>query len=210
MKSVQEILNLCYDPVNKRLNTDVSVHAADLAAHTFNIGQILRTGEYFFPTPAFTITTFSPVVDTLYAFPLWIPRPLTIDRLAAEVTTAFTDQVYRMGIYNNGTNNYPGTLLLDAGTVAAATTGVKAITISQALARGIYWLALTAALSGGEVRCWGSAYPIMGVNATSLGQPYSIWYVTQAYGALPDPFTAAGSRYFNRNNTVMPRLLSLD
>jgi len=33
MKSVQEILNLCYDPVNKRLNTDISVHAADLNAH---------------------------------------------------------------------------------------------------------------------------------------------------------------------------------
>jgi hypothetical protein len=47
-----------------------------------------------------------------------------------------------MGIYNDDGSGRPGSLLLDAGTVAGTATGFLSITINQALAAGIYWLAL--------------------------------------------------------------------
>ena len=210
MKSVQEILNLCYDPANKRLNTDVSVHAADLAAHTYNIGQLLRTGEYFFGVPARSASTLTPTVDFISASPIWIARNLTADRIAIEVTTAVAGGMLRLGIYNAGTNLYPGTLLLDAGEVDGSTTGVKSITISQALTKGLYWGAVIPNSSTLVVRAWTTSYPLLGVTATGFSTTYVEWYKSQAYGALPDPFPADGTQYSIGANVVLLRLLSLD
>ena len=49
----------------------------------------------------------------------------------------------RLGIYlADLTSGGPGVRVLDAGTISTATVGLKAITINQALARGVYWVAL--------------------------------------------------------------------
>lgn len=72
---------------------------------------------------------------------IYIPATTTFDRIACEVTSAGSaGSVTRLGIYNND-NGAPGSLVLDAGTVATTSTGVQTITINQQLTRKWYWLA---------------------------------------------------------------------
>jgi hypothetical protein len=59
----------------------------------------------------------------------------------------------RLGIYQDDGTFYPGALLLDAGTVAAASTGEKSITgLTQVLQAGtVYWLVAAPQGAGGTV-----------------------------------------------------------
>ena len=112
------------------LEGQLADHAADLDAHTKNVLEIVRTGEYYL-SPSHGYGTLTMVANRLYARPLVVVRDITIDRLAIEVTSAgAAGTKARLGIYNVGTNLYPGTLILDAGEVAVDATGIKAATIS--------------------------------------------------------------------------------
>jgi hypothetical protein len=75
--------------------------------------------------------------------PIFFNSSVTLDRIALHTASSFvgTSSV-RLGIFaNNG--NKPGNLILDAGTVAPSAASTSyAITISQSLSPGIYWLAL--------------------------------------------------------------------
>ena len=77
---------------------------------------------------------------------LFVPMMLavgrTADRIGMEVTGAGTaaTSVHRLGIWADS-GGVPGTLLVDAGTVATDSTGLKEVTISQVLAANtLYWL----------------------------------------------------------------------
>lgn len=169
-------------------------HAAALDVHTKNPLEIVRAGGYY-SCPEGYYTAIVLVADRLYAKPFIVVRDMTFDRIAIDVTALDAGKNARLGIYNLGTNLYPGTLLLDAGTVSVATTGVKSITISQALTKGIYFVAM---VTDGTPNVRGTVYHIqipniLGLNNTSMNIVYSGWTVAQAYGALPDPFTAAGA-----------------
>ncbi len=100
------------------------------------------------------IDTRSTNEDRGFYVPMPIPRSVTIDRIGIEVTdSAAGSPVIRLGIYENNAGA-PGTLILDAGTVDASTTGFKEITISQALTAGMVWLVLAqqGGTSNGSVR----------------------------------------------------------
>lgn len=68
-----------------------------------------------------------------------IGRACTLDEIGCEVTTAGTAAaaIVRLMIYDDDLG-HPGNLVLDAGTVAADSTGLKTIAISQALGLGAY------------------------------------------------------------------------
>jgi len=184
-------------------------HKALLDAHTKNIFEIARTGEYmgWGHATANTIIT----ANRLYAYPLFIARDLTIDRIAIDIQTAGAGGTKaRLGIYNNGTNLYPGTLLDDYGEVAVDTTGIKAITISQALTKGLYGIVVVS--DGTPILKASSAVTHsywLGIRGTSFGYHQQGWYVAHTYGALPDPFTAGGTLEV-QTLMVLPRLVSLD
>jgi hypothetical protein len=79
----------------------------------------------------------------LYFVPVMLAVTRTIDRIGIEVTGAGTaaTSVHRIGIWTD-LNGLPETLLLDAGTVATDSTGLKEITVSptQTLtANTLYW-----------------------------------------------------------------------
>lgn len=174
-------------------------------------GRLLSTGGYIQPWPVVAISTTALVANRLYALAWLIVRPLTIDRLALEVTGAGgAGTKARLGIYANGTNLYPGALLKDVGLVAVDGVAVVAATITGnlSLAAGLYWLAL---ITDGTPTCRYGAPQLspMGIKATDFSAVLGSWRVAQAYGALPDPFTAAGSNQAECN-FVLPRLLSLD
>ncbi len=187
-------------------------HIARLDAHTYEAFSILRTGEYYVGYMVGNTISISVTVNRLIAVPLIVSRDMTVDRICIYVQVAgAAGKKARLGIYNNGTNLYPGTLLLDAGEVAIDSTGIKAITINQALTKGVYWLAIV---------CNDGNLDIKGIANIFLAPPLSIhdvyhhvsngqWYVAHSYAALPDPFTAGGTLTYG-SFLVPVRVASLD
>ena len=191
----------------------VSEHEADLDAHTYNFAQILMTGRYFQPILVASGSTRTLVADTLYAIPLLIARALTIDTLLIEVTSAGAGGTKaRLGIYNNGTNLYPGTLLVDVGLVDVdGVTAVAAvITGDQALTKGLYHLAI---ISDGTptIRGCFAGQGVYGCSASNPRDRYNEWAkASVGYGALPATFTAGGTTTAADTLLIVPKLKSLD
>lgn len=189
----------------------VATHTADLDAHIKSLYEIARTEEYVSFHPDGGVVGSAVVANVLFAAPLFVPRTMTFDRIAIHVSTLSASGNARLGIYNNGDNLYPGTLLLDAGVVSVASTGVKAITISEQLTKGVYWLVVvtdgTPHLARHDVKI-----RVLGLSSTDLRVAYYGWKVDHSYAALPDPFTASGALTGDTDErpAVRLRLLSLD
>ena len=187
-------------------------HSLDLDAHTRNQLEVLRTGHYHI-TGRGSGTAQTIGANTLWAIPFIVARDMTVDRIAIEVSALAEGASARLGIYNNGTNLYPGSLLLDAGTVSVATTGIKTITINQALPKGIYWMVVVSdgnpSLSSLYIY-YGSTF-ILGLREDNFSYSYLGWSVAFTYAALPDPFTAGGSANVSNNAPIVAvRIASLD
>ena len=197
----QEILNRVFDAPNNglRLNQYDAL---------FNV----RTGDgYFFGAGVVIGTTPALGADTLYGIPIYVPRTMTFDRIAIHVTTGAVSSNIRLGIHKLGTNLYPGVLVLDAGEVDSATTGVKTITISQQLAKGLYFVALvsngTPSVAGASPTSFGAVF---GLIATDFANYNNRWAVAFTYAALPDPFTAGGTLQNANVPIIGLRPLSMD
>lgn len=186
-------------------------HLAELDAHLKGgITDILRTGEYshFLPGTIRSATLLL-TANVLYAHAFLVPRDITVDRIAVDVQALAASKSLRLGIYNNGTNLYPGSLLLDAGTVSVNTTGVKAVTIDRALTKGLYWLAMV----GDGTPSLDGTYPhlnVLGHLSTNFAKLNTGWEVAHTYGVLPDPYTAGGSFSDKVLASIALRIASLD
>jgi hypothetical protein len=126
-----------------------------------------------------------------HAFP--VGEALTIDRISCGIATAGSaGSVVRLGIYGD-TDGEPGTLLLDAGTVAGDSTGYKDITISQALSAGtLYWIAVVWQVAAvGTVRASGigSGSEWIGQLANNTDPRTCAFVQTGVTGALPGTAT---------------------
>lgn len=105
--------------------------------------QFLVSGRYI-ATPNTAFSTGAPAQGLCYAVILAVANSGTLDRIGIEVTViGQTGSVVRLGIFSDTGLGLPGSVLLDAGVVAADTIGVKELTISQPLGPGIYWLSAT-------------------------------------------------------------------
>src|SRR3972149_8293306 len=92
--------------------------------------QIPHASGRFYGYPAQTdATTFTVVLNTLYATPFCAPTPVTYTSIVIEVTTLAAGASMRLGIYRDN-GGVPGALGLDGGTVSVGTTGAKSISIS--------------------------------------------------------------------------------
>ncbi len=155
--------------------------------------ETLSVGNYFVPVPITGGGASAIAANRLYAMPCHVSRDLTADRIATQVTSAGgAGTVIRLGIYSDTGANAPGALLIDAGTVAAdGATGVKAVTISQALTQALYWLAF---ISDGtpQLKYWDYAYSPLGWAGTDFGlsSVLGMAYNAMAYAALPATFPA--------------------
>lgn len=136
-----------------------------------------------------------------YCVPIYFGADVTLDMIGIQVGTAVTTSAVRLGIYSPGADGKPATRLLDAGTVATTSTGVKTITISLALKAGIYWLAAKSDLSGNanvykhNTPLWPS---FTTTNAFADFTPTGFQSAAGTSGsALPSPFgtTTASSVY---------------
>jgi len=129
--------------------------------------NVATSGVYCsFPVSAGAQTTVAHSNGLLAFTPLMLAIGRTADRIGIEVTGGGTASVsvHRLGIWaDNG--GVPGTLLVDAGTVATDSTGLKEITISQALAaQTLYWLGAVqqgAPATAATIRCCSTFGPHM-------------------------------------------------
>ena len=132
------------------------------------------------------------VAGRMYAMPFISPKAITLDQIGVYVSTLSTTTA-RLGIYSDGGNCYPGSRLLDAGTIDVTGTGAKKIAINQALESGkLYWLVIVCAATP-AIYCIpvAAVISILGVsNALGTAQNAGL-YVTQAYGALPATFPSS-------------------
>lgn len=119
------------------------------------------SGEYFYCNSAGASGT-STLVNNRASATRWdVVEAITITRLWCEVTTVGeAGSVFRLGVWADDGAGKPGALVVDGGTVAGDSTGVKEVTVSQALPVGTYWV-------GGAVQSAATTPPTMRVVSTS-------------------------------------------
>ena len=155
--------------------------------------RVITSSMYYGPANH-TPGTVNATQSTLYAIPLWLPGPTPITSIECQVTTAgAAGTVVRMGAYAPSTvNDRPTALLLDAGTIAADSTGVKAIPVTATLPAGLVWL--TACCQGGTASFTsvgaGSLTPVVGWSFAAGMNAYIAPSVTDA---LPATFALYNS-----------------
>lgn len=128
------------------------------------------------------------VTTSLYFEPFYVAKAITINRIGISVQagTGVAGNNIRLGIYNNGANGLPSTLIVDAGNVDCSTAGNKEAIINVILQPGWYWFAI-GVNSNPTVATFSSL-----ACQTTLGKPTfditnvgSFRYTTFSYGALP-------------------------
>ncbi len=153
---------------------------------------------YSSPNTGTALTTGAPTVNRLRAIPFVVSKVMTVDQMAVNVTTAGTASNVRVGIYADNGNNYPGALVVDAGTAVTTSTGVKTFTtgLPVTLDPGLYWLAHTAdGSAAATLRTFAvaSLHPVLGYASTLPTNAQFGWDVSRTYAALPNPFTAGAA-----------------
>lgn len=156
-------------------------------------GNYFRTGYYShgLHTSAATGTTLM-AVGAMYLRPFLVPVRRAFDRIGLNISGAgVSGALVRLGIYTDG-GGYPNALVVDAGTVAADTSGAKEAVISQTLDPGVYWLA---------VACQAQAS-----TCTSYAAATSVPY----YATGTAPATAAGAVRYSTGSGVVTGALPSD
>jgi hypothetical protein len=124
----------------------------------------------------------------LFHFPWFLDNPFPIDELGLEVTTALASALIRVGIYNADTNWQPSTLLLDAGTIDASTTGLKTKAVSLTIPPGRFMAVATASASViiRMLTTTGASMNGVGVGPSIATNPYTVeFWRPFAWGTLP-------------------------
>jgi hypothetical protein len=171
--------------------------AYDLASTS---GLINPISSFYYKTPTSSqSTTATAVINTTNYTPITFSQTVTLDRIAIVSGSSFSGSAsVRLGIFANS-NGRPGNLILDAGTVApTAASSSYAITISQSLSAGIYWVAMNTITAATTNTYYGSSSgtntfnPLIGGAVVSLPGSAGLMGFTQAYTATSS-FTNAGS-----------------
>lgn len=127
-----------------------------------------RSGCYYGPDNR-TASTVALAVGFLSAVPFFVNEKITIDRIAAEVTTAAATATVSLGIYSSKKDTQlPDSLIFETADQDASTTGVKEVTVSQTLSPGLYYLALNNKVAAVTVRSFSSTLHLPPVAATSF------------------------------------------
>lgn len=152
------------------------------------------------------------LIDTQeYCIPFPVPSSQTFIEMNCNVVTVGSvgGTVLRYGVRLDDGTGGPGTLLFDAGTVAADTgagVGAKPKTIAQTLPPGWVWLTITA--QGSNVVISGMTGWLIGSSgSTSIAaaiQARSTYYQTGVTGALPSTFTSGGQSAINPAIFIKP------
>lgn len=133
--------------------------ASAAAAVPSDFQPAIVTGNYYYPKYMAFSTSVAYLGNVLSAVPIWFSHTETWTRIGMNVLTADAGKSVRFGLYANGTDNLPGALVADLGTISLTATGYIELTISQSLtANTVYWIAAVADTDGtlptAEVDLW--------------------------------------------------------
>ncbi len=177
------------------------------------IGQVVSgyphaTGRFYSSPLTIVLTTFTMVLDTLYAIPFLVPVTKTYTSLNIEVTTQAAGKLGRMGIWQDS-SGAPGALELDpAATISFTGTGVRSHVISHQLVAGNYWLGIVS--DGGPVvravsNASGACLASLGFTSGTDTTLHPGWSVALTFpSTLPNPFTGGGALATG----ALPRLMA--
>lgn len=120
--------------------TDAATARSNLQIAMFHPGYV--SGRYYGDIRQSATSTGSITAGNWNTCLFFCSKTTTFDRIGIEITTpAAAGKNARLCIYNAGSNGIPGSLLLNAGTVAIDAAAICDITISQQLTPGWYYLA---------------------------------------------------------------------
>lgn len=149
-----------------------------------------------------SLSTYAAALNSMHLQPMPLTAG-TLDRIGIEVTGAGgVGSVIRLGLYADNGEGFAGALILDAGTVDSTGTGVKEITVSQAVSAGLYWLAYVAQVgTAPTVRSGlgvdgGTHNETTAANIGLYNYPRVVTTHGGIAGALPTPAPAAGAVEF--------------
>lgn len=150
-----------------------------------------RSGLHYGTQGSTTTTVLSN--QSLRLAPFMVDRPQTWDRIACEITGAGeVGSTLRMAVYHDDGTGYPGSLLLDAGTVAADAVANVSVTINLTTAPGLYWVgavAQAAPTTGPTVRAFVATFIPAAVGMTGVATLNAGYTQASVAGAAPATFT---------------------
>ena len=169
----------------------ISEYDANIPAGRF-VNNTASTNYYMIPGTfgSGAVTTLA-VTGADFFNPFFVSSTITVDQLAFEVSTASVavGVTARMAIYKRDIDGQPTTLMVDSGTVATTSAGVRTVTLGTALVLppGRYCTAIACS----------SSVTVRALRTAVLGQPISEVFGTspyvgqmrnaRAYAAFPDP-----------------------
>ena len=171
----------------------------------FAISGVPAANQFYAPGwSTYTRTQLAMVADTLYYMPIYLGRARTPGNFALELALAGAGgSVLRQGIYaatmSADGEITPGDLELDAGTVAADSTGIKTIANTTEFEAGYHFLAASSdgAPTPYSIDTAGAFWaPVTPTGGSSSNWTNLVLTVVVADGkaALPDPGTAPTGR----------------
>jgi hypothetical protein len=143
---------------------------------------------------------------TIRVLPFVANRVMTINGMAVSVQTTAASAQVRLGLYNDNGRGYPDTLVVDAGTVATTTTGVRTIcpsgctttgdsTLPVTIQPGLYWIAINNNSIAHTLR----GYAVANLNPQS-GFPSNYttlrnvgWQIANTFTNLPSTFPSGAT-----------------
>lgn len=143
------------------------------------------------------VATLAPPANRIYYFPVKVDYAVSIASLNIEVTvvSGSAGSTARLGIYRADSGYQPTSLVLDAGTVATDSLGLKTISgLTQVLPRGRYMFAIAQQVAT-TLRATPGTIPNVLGNDISLGANSMITRteVTNAYGVFASTAVAPTS-----------------
>lgn len=156
-----------------------------------------QSGRYYSPGRGASLSTSVILGNgSMRAYPAYVPNAVTLSRIGSEITGAGdAGSKLRLGIYTDDGTGRPGSLVIDAGTIAGDSVAVQEITISQALGSGVFWFVAVVQIvtvTQPTVRTtqppsgWGD----VGVAAPGAGQEDRMFaFAAGVTGALPASYT---------------------
>ena len=156
---------------------------------------LMASGNYYFLGQCTNVGTSNTLGNTsCRSIPVYFTNNVTLSRIGAEITSAGNaGSLLRLGIYNDNGSGYPGSLLIDAGTIDGTSVAVQEITISQAVTAGLYWLCATvqgAATTQPTVRTASGIPGWYGGTTTPTSSAFFVGFSQTAAGALPANFNS--------------------
>jgi hypothetical protein len=157
----------------------------------------------FYKSPGANGNGFVANQNSTYFGHFYVGATTSFDRIGCTAGTLTSSGNARLGIYTDS-GGKPGTLVLDAGTVAYSTTNTAyLITIDQSLTPGWYWLAFNA--QSGTSQWFGSGgnqTSIQGVQRMGSTNAFTSMISGYEQSSVTGAFPASASAAFTTSNGI--------